>query len=84
MSSLPIIPALLLCVAVGAIYLFIAPFISESTKSSLRRLPGPFAARLSRLWYLRAVSTGQFHYINIELHRKYGSYDELLPFMFIS
>ncbi|KAJ5986621.1 hypothetical protein N7451_010986 [Penicillium sp. IBT 35674x] len=38
----------------------------------LRDVPGPFWARFSRLWYLHAVSRGDFHKINVGLHQKYG------------
>lgn len=73
-DSIPVIPILLLCVAIAVVHSIIAPFVYETTNSTLRRLPGPFAARFSRLCYLRAVSSGQFHYFNIELHKKYGKH----------
>lgn len=71
-TSMSIIPAVLLCVTVVAIHSLLFPFLSETFSPALRRVPGPFASRFSRLWYLWHVSTGQFHHTNIHLHRKYG------------
>ena len=38
----------------------------------LRAVPGPLAARFTRLWYLRAVNKGSFEKTNINLHKAYG------------
>lgn len=38
----------------------------------LRRVPGPFLARYTRLWEVYHVRQGNFHRLNIELHKKYG------------
>lgn len=38
----------------------------------LHDIPGPIGARLSRIWYLRAVSKGNFEKTNIDLHRVHG------------
>lgn len=46
--------------------------VITETFSSLRKLPGPFEARFSRLWYFRHVRDGNFHHRNIQLHEKYG------------
>lgn len=40
--------------------------------SKLPPAPGPFLARFTRLWYLKAVVKGDFERVNIDLHRKYG------------
>lgn len=40
--------------------------------SPLRKVPGPFAARFTRLWYLRSIWKGQAHWEDIALHRKYA------------
>ncbi|KAG7038932.1 cytochrome P450 oxidoreductase [Colletotrichum scovillei] len=45
--------------------------VITETFSSLRKLPGPFEARFSRLWYFRHVRNGNFHHRNIQLHEKY-------------
>lgn len=39
----------------------------------LHDIPGPLGARLSRIWYLRAVSKGNFEKTNIDLHRVHGT-----------
>ncbi|KAJ2901597.1 hypothetical protein MKZ38_001617 [Zalerion maritima] len=54
------------------------PFLSESS-TSLRSVPGPWLARFSRLWYLKEVSTGQFHHRNVALHKKYGPVVRIAP-----
>lgn len=60
-------------VATGALLLIVvAQRILGHVLSSLRKVPGPFAARFSRLWYLRQVARGSFHKLNIELHKQYG------------
>lgn len=47
--------------------------------SPLRALPGPWAGRLSRLWYFRRVRVGHFHHENIALHEKYGPVVRVAP-----
>lgn len=54
-------------VVVGAIRLFYATRTSEFGK-----LPGPLAARFTRLWLLRRIYLATFHKDNIELHCRYG------------
>lgn len=39
----------------------------------LRKIPGPFIARFTRLWELRRVLEGHFERTNLELHGKYGT-----------
>lgn len=50
--------------------------------SSLRSIPGPFWAKLTRLWYLRRVHLGNFENDNIELHRRYGRIVRIAPNMY--
>ena len=38
----------------------------------LARVPGPFLASLTRLWYVRKVQHGSFDKLNRELHATYG------------
>jgi hypothetical protein len=38
----------------------------------LRKIPGPFWARYTRLWEVYHVRKGHFHSLNVELHEKYG------------
>ena len=40
--------------------------------SPLARIPGPFAASLSRLWLVQQSRAGNMHRTMIELHRKHG------------
>ncbi|KIW06554.1 uncharacterized protein PV09_02984 [Verruconis gallopava] len=51
----------------------------RSITSPLRRVPGPFAARFTRLWYFNRVNKGAFEKENIALHRKYGSIVRIAP-----
>lgn len=51
----------------------------RAAASPLRSVPGPFASRLNRLWYLQKVWTGELPRLNIELHRKYGPVVRLAP-----
>lgn len=46
--------------------------IMKALLHPLRDIPGPFWARFTRLWYLRAVRKGDFEMKNIDLHRSYG------------
>lgn len=41
--------------------------------SPLRRVPGSFASRFTRLWYFNRVRHGNFQRENLDLHRKYAS-----------
>lgn len=42
----------------------------------LHHFPGPFGAKLSKLWSLRQVirSKSRWHRVSVELHEKYGDY----------
>lgn len=46
----------------------------RAIRSPLRKVPGPFWARFTRLWFLREVYHGRFHFSDVELHRKYGMF----------
>jgi hypothetical protein len=50
----------------------ITPIVRALT-TSLRSIPGPFLARFTRLWELRAVYTHDFATYNIALHEEYGT-----------
>lgn len=56
------------------LYSFIAPLFSP-----LRKIPGPFAGHFSKLWYEWRMYRADFHYHNIELHRKHGPLVMLAP-----
>lgn len=51
----------------------------RAAASPLKSVPGPFAARFSRLFYLRKVWTGELPWVNVELHRRYGPVVRLAP-----
>jgi hypothetical protein len=44
----------------------------------LRKTPGPFLARFSRLWELYEVIQGRFERTNVELHKRYSSNNKSL------
>ncbi|KIW16028.1 hypothetical protein PV08_06079 [Exophiala spinifera] len=48
-------------------------------RDPLRDIPGPLAARFTRLWYLKEVACGRFEQTNIALHRKYGPIVRIAP-----
>lgn len=57
-----------LCVlAVLVLYLILSVLLD-----SLRDIPGPLAARFTRLWYLLEIYKGSFEVTDIDTHRKYG------------
>lgn len=45
----------------------------------LKAVPGPFAARFTRLWYFLEIYKGSFEKTNIELHEKYGPVVRIAP-----
>lgn len=49
--------------------------------SPLARIPGPFLAKFTKLWYLYRVAQGRFEEENIELHRRYGKVVRVAPNM---
>lgn len=75
-------PSVLLYGAVGLILARIALFVFQTLASPLRSVPGPFLARLSRLWYFHRVHRGRFEHDNIALHRKYGPIVRVGPDMY--
>ena len=66
----------------GLVVARVALFIFQSLISPLRSIPGPFSARLSRLYYFRRVAKGRFEHDNIELHRRYGPIVRVAPDMY--
>lgn len=63
--------ASLLTVAVFG--LLLAYRVLRALFSPLRRVPGPFLARFTRLWYFRRVNNEDFHNDNIQLHKELGT-----------
>src|SRR4051794_39734853 len=62
----------ILLVASIAILLRVTYAIYRRVRSSERSIPGPWAARFTRLWYFLHVRSGNFHHENIALHAKHG------------
>ncbi|KAK0109972.1 hypothetical protein ONS95_002639 [Cadophora gregata] len=54
-------------------------FIYKLLFDPLKHIPGPFAARLSRLWELKVTRQGDFQKQHLELHHKYGKIVRLAP-----
>ena len=46
-------------------------------QNPLTRVPGPWLARYSRLWLLKAVLSRKFERINVDLHRRLGWYEHI-------
>lgn len=53
--------------------------IWRALATPLRDLPGPFAARFTRLWYLKNVWRGDFEKVNVRLHDRYGPIVRIAP-----
>lgn len=47
--------------------------------SPLRKYPGPWLARHTRLWKLMSVASEHTHWDHVELHRKYGPVVRIAP-----
>ena len=69
---------LLFCYGLG---LVAATFVLSTIYSAIsqRAIPGPFLARLTRLWYFSHVSSGSFEHENIALHAQHGSVVRVAP-----
>ncbi|KAL0937232.1 cytochrome p450 pisatin [Colletotrichum truncatum] len=59
--------------------LFILSRALRALLDPLRKQPGPFAARFTRLWLLRQYTRGDYRKTNIELHKKYGPIVRIAP-----
>jgi len=53
--------------------------VTNRYKRGLRDIPGPALAKYSRLWKLHSVWKGDHHHVNIDLHRKHGSFVRIGP-----
>ncbi|KAM6510112.1 hypothetical protein FALCPG4_017739 [Fusarium falciforme] len=47
--------------------------------SNLRKVPGPFLAKLTGLWEVKKVATGNIHGIMIDLHKIHGPVVQIAP-----
>lgn len=61
------VPAVI-AISVGAIVIWLLKCIFDP----LRNIPGPFFARFTKLWLVKQAWYGDFHTINLDLHKKYG------------
>ena len=61
------------------VYSFYHLVISPLFRSDLRKIPGPFLAKLTDLYRLRLVRTGAAHEHQIALHDQYGPFVRLGP-----
>lgn len=48
--------------------------------SNLRKVPGPFLAKLTGLWEVKKVATGNIHGIMIDLHKIHGTIPLILSY----
>lgn len=46
----------------------------KAYKPPLSDIPGPWIAKFTKLWLLRAINTRSWEKINVSLHRQYGEY----------
>ncbi|KAH6965043.1 cytochrome P450 [Fusarium venenatum] len=54
-------------------------YLYRTISSPLRKIPGPFLARFSDIWYFLQVKRGDFEKVNIALHEKFGLIVRLGP-----
>ena len=67
--SLPLLP---LYAAVPLVVFIICRSLLRAAFASNKKVPGPFWARLSRLWYLSSVWGRGFEKVNLALHQRHG------------
>ena len=65
-------------IALLIIPLFLHTFY-QAYATPLRNVPGPWIAKFTRLWLLRAINSREYQRINVELHRKYGPVVRISP-----
>ncbi|EXA30590.1 hypothetical protein FOVG_18046 [Fusarium oxysporum f. sp. pisi HDV247] len=73
------LPLLIMVFVFGPIIYFTSWALYTLFLSSLRNVPGPFLARLTRLWEVRNVTTGNIHNIMVNLHKKHGPIVRVAP-----
>ena len=57
-----------ICAALFLLFILLRPIFDP-----LRRIPGPFLARHTRLWLFKEVWFGTFPSTNVKLHKRYGT-----------
>jgi hypothetical protein len=60
------------CLTIISGLIFVTTALLRYHLSPLKRLPGPFWARYSRVWYFIQTWKGSFHETNRLLHENYG------------
>ena len=71
-SDLTMLSHLIVALPVFLILLQVVYQLFCSYTSPLGSVPGPFLARITKLWYFCRVWNGHFEEDNIALHHKYG------------
>ncbi|KAI1056935.1 hypothetical protein LB507_002367 [Fusarium sp. FIESC RH6] len=71
-------PSLVLLVIVPIVTFWLWT-ITSYVSSPLKKYPGPFLARFTRLWYMYQVSTGDSHLVLEKLHKQYGPIVRITP-----
>lgn len=59
--------------------LYIASAVWQSFRACLGKMPGPLAARFTRLWIVNESRKGQSHILYRQLHQKYGKLVRIAP-----
>ena len=77
MNALRDLPLAKTCLAVLACWSIFATArtLIKAYRSPLSDVPGPWIARFTRFWLLRAINTRSWEKINIRLHREHGEYE---------
>ena len=64
-------------VLIAALLAYALGLVFIEYQNPLTKVPGPWLARYSRSWLLKAVLSRRFERINVELHRRLGWYGNL-------
>lgn len=54
-----------------------AQALIKAYKTPLSGVPGPWVAKFTKLWLMRAINTRSWEKINVRLHRQYGEFEVL-------
>ncbi|KAM0425684.1 hypothetical protein ACHAPT_008931 [Fusarium lateritium] len=65
--------------AVGYLFYLVLLIVHTLFLSSLRKVPGPFLAKLTRVWEIKKLATGNIHGIMIDLHKIHGPIVQIAP-----
>jgi benzoate 4-monooxygenase len=64
-------------IPVAIVLFFLVPYLTSNT--ALRAIPGPFAAKFSKLWLLLQARKGRRYLSVDEAHKKYGKLVRIQP-----